>query len=143
MESFAPVPATIGGLLIGLAAAILWLGNGRIAGVSGIFGRILVSVEPVRWRITFLVAMIAAAGLGALVFPGLMADGAAAAPKLIGDPLWLAVAGGLTGLGTSIGNGCTSGHGVCGLGRLSLRSAVAVAVFFLVAMLTVAATGIV
>ena len=142
MENFAPIPAVIGGLLIGLATAVLWVGNGRIAGISGIFGRILMPVEPIRWRVVFLVSMIAAAGLGALMFPELAMRGAeTVTPKLVGDPIWLAVAGLLTGLGTKIGNGCTSGHGVCGLGRLSVRSAVAVAVFFSVAMLTVAITG--
>ena len=142
MENFAPFPATLGGLLIGLATAVLWLGNGRIAGISGIFGRLLAPVEPVRWRIVFLVSMVAAAGLGALAFPALMPEAGKGLPELVGDPVWLAVAGGLTGLGTTIGNGCTSGHGVCGLGRGSLRSLVAVGVFFSVAMLTVAVTGV-
>lgn len=142
MENFAPVPAMLGGVLIGLSAAILWIGNGRIAGISGIFGRILAPVGPVRWRVVFLVAMIAAAGAGAYAFPGLGIGGPdAPPPQLVGGPLWLAIAGLLTGLGTRIGNGCTSGHGVCGLARLSIRSGVAVAVFFAMAMLTVAVTG--
>ena len=144
MDSFAPVPALIGGLLIGLATAVLWIGNGRIAGISGIFGRLLPPTGPIRWRLTFLLSMIAAAGIGALLFPGLGVGGIGApAPQLVGDPLWIAIAGLLTGLGTRIGNGCTSGHGVCGLARLSGRSAVAVAVFFGVAMITVAVTGVV
>ena len=144
MDTFSPLPATIGGLLIGLAAAVLWIGNGRIAGVSGIFGRVLAPIGPIRWRIAFLVAMIVAAGAGAYVFPGLGVGGPdAPVPQLVGDPAWLAIAGVLTGLGTRIGNGCTSGHGVCGLARLSPRSIVAVAVFFSVAMLTVAITGVV
>lgn len=144
MDTFSPVPATIGGLLIGLAVAVLWIGNGRIAGVSGIFGRIVAPVGPIGWRIVFLVATVVAAGAGAYLFPGLGVGGPnAPVPQLIGDPVWLAMAGVLTGLGTRIGNGCTSGHGVCGLARLSLRSAVAVGVFFAVAMLTVAVTGVV
>ena len=143
MESFSPLSASIGGVLIGLSAAVLWIGNGRIAGVSGIFGRIVVPSGPIRWRIVFLVATIAAAALGALLFPGLSSNGGAfVAPRLVGDPMWLAVAGLLTGLGTTIGNGCTSGHGVCGVARLSTRSITAVAVFFSVAMLTVAITGV-
>ena len=143
MEAFSPLPATIGGLLIGLSAAVLWIGNGRIAGITGIFGRVLVPVGPVRWRVAFLVAMIVAAGAGALVFPGLGVGGPGApAPQLVGDAAWLAVAGLLTGLGTRIANGCTSGHGVCGLARLSPRSIVAVVVFFSVAMVTVAITGV-
>ena len=144
MESFSPLPATIGGLLIGLSAAVLWIGNGRIAGVSGIFGRIVAPSGPIRWRIVFLAAMIAATSAGAFFFPGLSsADGVFVVPQLVGDPAWLAVAGLLTGLGTTIGNGCTSGHGVCGVARLSTRSITAVAVFFSVAMLTVAITGVV
>lgn len=144
MESFAPLPAALGGILIGLATAVLWIGNGRIAGVSGVLGRVLVPSGPVRWRIVFLVAMIAAAGLGALIFPGLSSvDDVYTPPALVGGPVWLGIAGLLTGLGTTIGNGCTSGHGVCGLGRLSVRSFVAVGVFFSVAMLTVAVTGVV
>jgi uncharacterized protein len=144
MDTFSPIPASIGGLLIGLAVAVLWIGNGRIAGISGIFGRIIAPVGPIRWRVAFLIAMIVAAGAGAYAFPGLGVGGPGApVPQLIGDPVWLAVAGLVTGLGTRIGNGCTSGHGVCGLARLSARSAVAVGVFFAVAMLTVAVTGVV
>lgn len=144
MDAFSPIPATIGGLLIGLSAAILWIGNGRIAGISGIFGRLLPPAGPIRWRLAFLIAMIVAAGIGAILFPGLGVGGPGEPlPQLVGDPTWLAVAGLLTGLGTRIGNGCTSGHGVCGLARLSTRSIVAVAVFFSVGMLTVAVTGVV
>ena len=111
----------------------------------GIFGRILPPTGPVRWRFAFLVSMVAMGRSRCIGFsPGLGVSGPGApVPQLIGDPLWLAVAGLLTGLGTRIGNGCTSGHGVCGLARLSVRSAVAVAVFFFVAMVTVAVTGVV
>ena len=146
MEDFSPVPALVGGLLIGLASAVLWLGNGRIAGISGIFGQLLPPARTVVWRIVFLAALIAATFAAARLLPGL-----GPTPELMGAPqgsgidstVWIAVAGLLIGLGTKIGNGCTSGHGICGLARLSKRSAVAVAVFFGFAVLTVAVTGVV
>jgi uncharacterized membrane protein YedE/YeeE len=152
MESFAPLPAALGGVLIGLAAALLWLGNGRIAGISGLFGQLLPPARTVVWRLAFLGAMVLGALGAAYLIPGLGVGGPGGAPALLAQapaglgvstPIWLAVAGLLTGLGTKIGNGCTSGHGVCGIARLSRRSFVAVAVFFGVAMLTVAVTGVV
>ncbi len=150
METFTPLTAALGGSLIGLAAAVLWLGNGRIAGISGIFGQLLPPAQTVVWRLVFLVALVAGAFVTARLFPGLGTGGdvparLVEAPAAWGvpTPVWLAIAGLLTGLGTKIGNGCTSGHGICGLARLSLRSLVAVAVFFGVAIVTVAVTGIV
>ncbi len=146
MEHFTPLTAAAGGALIGLASAVLWLGNGRIAGISGIFGQLLPPGRTVVWRLTFLVALVGGAFVAAQLFPAL-----GNAPELVappswftaGAPVWIAIAGLLTGFGTKIGNGCTSGHGVCGLARLSKRSFVAVGVFFGVAILTVAITGIV
>ncbi|KKB09689.1 YeeE/YedE family protein [Devosia chinhatensis] len=150
MESFTPLTAALGGTLIGLASAVLWLGNGRIAGISGIFGQLLPAGRSVLWRLVFLAALVAAAWASARLFPQLGAGGVEpsvlAAPPAgwsIPMPLWLIVAGLLTGIGTRIGNGCTSGHGVCGIARLSTRSFVAVAIFFSVAILTVTLTGIV
>jgi len=152
MDAFTPVPALIGGGLIGLASALLWLGNGRIAGISGIFGQLLPPARTVVWRGVFLVALIAGALAAAYLVPGLGVGGPAGKPAAlvsapawtaIPTPVWLAVAGLLTGIGTKIGNGCTSGHGICGLARLSVRSLVAVAVFFGVAIVTVAVTRIV
>ncbi|MDB5505823.1 MAG: hypothetical protein JWR75_461 [Devosia sp.] len=152
MDSFSPLPATLGGLLIGLAAAVLWLGNGRIAGISGIFGQLLPPTKSATWRLVFLVGLVLGALGAAYVVPGLGVGGPggrtaelATPPASWGIPplVWISAAGLLTGLGTRIGNGCTSGHGVCGLARLSLRSLVAVVVFFGVAIATVAVTGIV
>jgi uncharacterized membrane protein YedE/YeeE len=146
MEHFTPISASIGGALIGLSAALLWLGNGRIAGISGIFGQLLPPARTVVWRLVFLVALVAGTALAALLFPALgNAPQLAAPPSWFtgGAPLWIAVSGLLTGFGTKIGNGCTSGHGVCGLARLSQRSLVAVAIFFAVAVLTTSLTGIV
>lgn len=146
MESFTPITATLGGALIGLSAAMLWLGNGRIAGMSGIFGQLLPPGRTVVWRLVFLAALIAGAAFAAWLFPALGNSPQLAAPPAWFSgpaPLWIAASGLLTGFGTKIGNGCTSGHGVCGLARLSTRSFVAVGVFFVVAILTVTVTGIV
>lgn len=151
MDTFTPLPALAGGVLIGLASAVLWLGNGRIAGISGIFGQLLPPARTVIWRGLFLVALVAGAFLAAQLVPGLGIGGPGGKPAaLVSAPtgwgvptvVWVAIAGLLTGFGTKIGNGCTSGHGVCGLARLSRRSMVAVAVFFSVAILTVTITGI-
>jgi uncharacterized protein len=152
VEHFTPGPALLGGALIGLASAMLWLLNGRIAGISGIFGQLLPPARTVLWRLVFLVALVGGAWLSAQLFPGLGVGGpggqpAAFAPAPAGlnipTPVWLAVGGLLIGFGTKLGNGCTSGHGICGLARLSKRSFVAVGVFFAVAIATVAVTGIV
>lgn len=146
MQSFTPIPATVGGLLIGLATALLWLGNGRIAGISGIFGQLLPPARTVVWRLVFLVAMVAGAFLASLALPALGSTPQLAPPPswfTAGAPLWIAVSGLLTGFGTKIGNGCTSGHGVCGIARLSTRSFVAVGLFFATAIITVTLTGIV
>jgi hypothetical protein len=150
MESFTPLTATLGGALIGLATAVLWLGNGRIAGISGIFGQLLPPAQTVVWRLVFLVALIAATFAAARLFPALGVGGMEPARLVeapadwgVPTPVWIAFAGLLTGIGTKIGNGCTSGHGVCGLARLSRRSLVATLVFFGVAVITVAVTGVV
>ena len=152
MEHFTPVPAVIGGLLIGLASALLWLGNGRIAGISGIFGQLLPPARSVLWQVLFLGGLVLGALGASWLIPGLGVGGPGGAPAAlaappsgsgISAPVWIAIAGLLTGLGTRIGNGCTSGHGICGLARLSPRSFVAVAIFFGVAIATVAITGIV
>lgn len=151
MDAFSPIPATIGGALIGLSAAILWLGNGRIAGISGIFGQLLPPHRGVVWRLVFLAFLVGGAFLASYLIPGLGVGGPAGRPAQLaaapswfsgGTPLWVAVSGLLTGFGTKVGNGCTSGHGICGLARLSTRSFVAVGVFFAVAIITVTLTGI-
>ncbi len=139
-------------MLIGLASALLWLGNGRIAGISGIFGQLLPPARTVVWRLVFLVALVLGALAASWLIPGLGVGGPGGAPAQLASPpsgwgipapLWIAVSGLLIGFGTKIGNGCTSGHGVSGIARLSKRSFVAVGVFFSVAILTVAITGIV
>ncbi len=144
MEAFSPGASLIGGAMIGLASALLWIGNGRIAGISGIFGQLLPPAQTVVWRFVFLGAMIAGGFVAAILIPGLGVGGPGGEPvQMIGNPLWIATAGLLVGLGTKIGNGCTSGHGVCGLARFSYRSLIAVVIFFAVAIVTVAVTGVV
>jgi len=131
MTEFTPVSALLGGLLIGAAASLLlWL-NGRIAGISSVLGRLLLWRTGDRaWRALFLLGLLLGAGACAAL-------GGAPQPQRSGVPLpLLLVAGLLTGYGTSLANGCTSGHGVCGLARFSLRSLVAVVTFLGVAFAT-------
>jgi uncharacterized membrane protein YedE/YeeE len=132
MNSLTVCNGLMGGALIGCAASLLLLGNGRIAGVSGIVGGVLAPVRrDVLWRVLFLVGLLAAGVAGALLAPSLLS----ASPRSL--PL-LAMAGLLVGVGTRIGNGCTSGHGVCGISRLSTRSIVATLTFIATGVLTVA-----
>lgn len=122
-EHFTPILSLIGGLLIGLASAVFILANGRIAGISGILGGLLrPSHGDVQWRIAFLLGMIAAP---ALVYAFIPYE----APTIDADTATLVIAGLLVGVGTRYGSGCTSGHGVCGLSRLSPRSLVATLAF--------------
>lgn len=126
------LPALAGGLLIGLSAATLLLVNGRIAGISGLVAGL---AQPGERRLSDL-AFLLGLGLG----PPLFAAMAGHWPLMRIEASWpvLAVAGLLVGFGTRLGSGCTSGHGVCGLARLSPRSLVAVLVFLATGMLTVA-----
>jgi uncharacterized membrane protein YedE/YeeE len=123
--------ALAGGVLIGLAATLLlWL-NGRVAGVSGILnGVIFPKSGDIAWRAAFLLGLIVAGGFYMTFVPG------ASLPRTEYSRVALIVAGLLVGFGTRMGNGCTSGHGVCGLGRLSLRSFVAVVTFMATAIAT-------
>ena len=119
--AFTPVSALAGGLLIGLAALLLYALLGRIAGISGILNNAIETRGDRGWRIAFLLGMVAAATAW-FAFDG-------AVPRA-GFPLpWLLAAGVLVGFGTRIGSGCTSGHGVCGLARLSRRSLAATLAF--------------
>ena len=119
-----------GGALIGLAANVLLAGSGRVAGISGIAGRVLQPGQPDRpWRLAFLAGLVLA---GIALYPALP-ESFAATPR----PLWVVVpAGLLVGYGTRLGNGCTSGHGVCGMARFSTRSFAAVGVFLATAVAT-------
>jgi len=123
--------ALAGGMLIGAAATVLLLFNGRIAGVSGMVNGVLLPRRgDVAWRVLFLLGLVAGGGIYLSLVPG------AYTPRA-GFPVpALVVAGLLVGFGTRMGNGCTSGHGVCGLGRLSLRSLAAVLTFMATAIAT-------
>jgi uncharacterized membrane protein YedE/YeeE len=123
MDNFTPVSALLGGALIGLASVWLLAANGRIAGVSGILHGLFAQPPGERpWRAAFIAGLIAAGFAWHALVPGTFSS-----PD--SNLAWTALAGALVGLGTRIGGGCTSGHGVCGLGRFSLRSLVAVMVF--------------
>ena len=134
MAPFDPVSAAIGGALIGLAATLLMLLTGRIAGIAGIFGDLVDLARGDRvWRLAFVVGLIAAP-------LALTAVGhALRTPAMPGWPI-VVIAGLLVGFGTRLGNGCTSGHGICGIARLSPRSVTATAIFMGVAVAIVALT---
>ena len=125
-EAFTPYSALLGGLMIGLSAVMLILLTGRVAGISGILGGLIKpQSNETLWRFTFVLGLVAApwlymATIGSFEFES---------PR---GHLALIVAGLLVGYGTRLGSGCTSGHGVCGLSRLSLRSLVATGVFMAV-----------
>ncbi len=132
MESAAFLPALAGGALIGLSAALLVLANGRVAGISGIVGNLLGSSDDgTGWRLAFLAGMLLAP-LAAVALTGRVPPVTIAAPTGL-----LVLAGFLVGLGSRIGSGCTSGHGVCGIARLSPRSLVATGLFMVSAAATV------
>lgn len=134
MAPFDPVSAAVGGALIGLAAVLLMVLTGRIAGISGILGGLADLAGTDRfWRLAFLAGVVVAPlALAASPY-------ALKSPSLPGWPLL--VAGGLlVGIGTRLGSGCTSGHGICGIARLSPRSITATVTFVGVAMLVVAIT---
>jgi len=128
--------ALTGGGLIGLSSALLMMFSGRIAGISGIVGGLLPpnAADDRAWRVAFIVGLIAAPLLLA-VFTGDSHVG----PPTVGLAT-LIVAGLLVGIGTTLGGGCTSGHGICGIARISPRSVVATVVFVLAGMLTVFVT---
>jgi len=130
MTEFTPYSALAGGALIGLAATMLLLFNGRIAGISGIVNGLFDATGDRVWRVAFLLSMISSAAAVYHLTP------MSFEPR-IGFPTWLLVLAGLmVGFGTRMGSGCTSGHGICGIGRLSLRSIIATACFFSVGVVT-------
>ncbi|GGE16791.1 membrane protein [Aureimonas endophytica] len=132
MDHFTPVSALGGGLLIGLSVAILLLANGRIAGISGILdGALKIGGSETGWRLAFLVGLLAAVPVMALAGYALPVVQVGATLPIV------ALAGVLVGFGTRLGSGCTSGHGVCGIGRGSGRSIVATLTFMASAAATV------
>ncbi len=133
VESFTPLASLAGGVMIGVAALLLMLVHGRVMGVSGILGGLIVPSDKsdVRWRVLFVIGVLA----GPFVIMAL--TGAPVERTPVASGFTLPIAGFLVGLGTAIGAGCTSGHGICGLARLSIRSAVAVGMFMGTAIVTV------
>jgi hypothetical protein len=133
MASFDPILALLGGALIGLASVLLMVLTGRIAGISGILGGCLTLVAGDKvWRLAFIVGLILApVTSGVLGYPFPM-------PQMPASWVTIVIAGLLVGFGARLGGGCTSGHGVCGIARISTRSIVATAIFMGAAMVVVA-----
>ena len=133
MTNFTPISAAIGGLLIGLAATLLMLLNGRVAGISGILAGCLdLGGSDRSWGAAFIGGLILAPLMASLVgYP-------TPSPEMPESWIVVVVAGILVGFGTRLGGGCTSGHGVCGIARLSARSIAATAIFMTAAIVVVA-----
>ena len=136
MHDFTPVSAAIGGAMIATSLAVMLVATGRIAGLSGMLAGLLRgSAGDWAWRAWFFAGMLATGAAFAALRPETFDAGARA-------PLWLvAISGALVGLGTRLSNGCTSGHGLCGMSRLSKRSIVATIVFFGVGVATATLAG--
>jgi uncharacterized membrane protein YedE/YeeE len=133
VANFTPLSGAIGGALIGLASALLMLLTGRIAGISGIFGESLaIGGRDKSWRFSFILGLVIApllSGIAGYPLP---------APRMPDSWIVIVAAGLLVGFGTRLGGGCTSGHGVCGIARLSPRSLMATVLFMATAMTVVA-----
>ena len=134
MTLFTPMSAAIGGALIGFSAVLLMFLTGRLAGISGILGGLLSGASDRAWRFAFILGLILAPMAGTLAGHPL------ATPAMPASWATVVFGGLLVGLGTRLASGCTSGHGVCGIARLSKRSIVATAVFMGAAMVVVALT---
>ncbi|HHF2865516.1 TPA: YeeE/YedE family protein [Vibrio alginolyticus] len=125
-----PWMSLLGGIIVGVSAITLMLFTGKIAGISGILNGAVENADRV-WRIVFLIAMVLGGVFAVYVLGGHVPE------QYSGSVVLVIVAGLLVGVGTRIGNGCTSGHGICGIGRFSIRSVVATCTFMATAMLTV------
>jgi len=133
MANFTPISAAIGGALIGLSAVLLMLLDGRIAGITGIAAGVLDPLSTDRaWRATFIIGLIAAPVSAAFLGFGVPI------PQMPVSYVTIAAAGLLVGFGTRLANGCTSGHGICGIARFSRRSIAATAIFMAAAIIVVA-----
>ena len=132
--NFTPYSALLGGALIGLSAAVLLLFKGRIAGISGIAGGVILPEKgDIPWRILFLVGLV----VGGVLYQLLGISPSVESIQPVTGKVGLILAGLLVGIGSALGTGCTSGHGICGLARRSVRSLVATLTFMLTAMITV------
>jgi uncharacterized membrane protein YedE/YeeE len=133
MANFTPISAAVGGTLIGLSAVLLMLFNGRIAGISGILGGLINTQASDRaWRLAFIAGLIAAPLSAALL------GHTVPMPQMPAGTAAVILGGLLVGFGSRLGSGCTSGHGICGIARLSPRSIVATGVFMVAAIIVVA-----
>ena len=130
--NFTLLNSLMGGILIGIAATIIFFVNGRILGISGILGNLITTKETDQkfWRIIFILGVL----IGPLIFILLFKE---IKSEMVANTTLLIISGFLVGLGTSLGNGCTSGHGICGLSRFSIRSIIATLVFVISGMITV------
>lgn len=131
---FTPLSALIGGVLLGIASAVLFLNSGRILGITGVLeGLLTPAPKDTAWRLRFLAGLLLAPPLAKLLFPASWMH----LPQVDASFAVVIAAGLLVGVGTRLGTGCTSGHGICGLGRLSVRSLVATLCFMLSGFVTV------
>jgi uncharacterized membrane protein YedE/YeeE len=137
MQSFTPTSALVGGALIALALALMLVGTGRIAGLSGIFAGLLRGARGEwGWRALFVAGMLTGGVIFSRLVPGTFDTGNVLPPLPVA-----AASGVLVGLGTRLSNGCTSGHGLCGMSRLSVRSIVATVTFFGIGLVTATLAG--
>ena len=134
--NFTPISALTGGLLIGLSVALFFILNGRMIGISGIASNLLVSKDNRIENLLFLVGLI----LGPLIYN--LISGKEINISISSSLILLVIGGVMVGFGTRLGNGCTSGHGISGISRFSLRSVIATITFMLVGIITVLVTGI-
>ncbi len=135
MTNFTPISAAIGGALIGFSAVLLMFFNGRIAGITGIAAGMLDPASSDRgWRAAFLIGLIVAP------LSAMLLGYTVPIPRMPSSIVAVAIGGLLVGFGTRLSNGCTSGHGVCGIARLSIRSITATMIFMLAAIIVVALT---
>ena len=133
--NFTPLSAFIGGVIIGLAVILFFIGNGRLAGISGIVNNVLVSKQNRTDNFLFIVGLV----LGPIFYAFFTKNNI---PFLITSSLpIIIIAGFLVGVGTKVGKGCTSGHGICGISLLSLRSIIATITFMITAIITVKLIG--
>lgn len=133
-EQFTPLASLLGGVLIGLAALMLMASNGRVMGISGILGGLVrhsTDKSDKNWRLAFIAGTLAGPVVLTLI------TGEAISSTAVAEGFWLMAAGLIVGIGTAIGSGCTSGHGICGLAYLSPRSFMAVLTFMATAFVTV------
>ena len=135
IENFTPLPAFIGGLVIGIAVTLFFALNGRLIGISGIARNFLNSNDKRFDNFLFLIGLI----LGPIIYQLFSKE--VVSINITNSIYLLGIAGLLVGLGTSIGSGCTSGHGICGISRFSLRSIIATVTFMIVGILTVFVTN--